>query len=93
MACSSIEAEFKALAHGLIENMWVKGILKDLKIEQKWPTKIFCDNQYTIKVAYNLVQHDKMKHVSIDQHYIKETLEENNISIHTSVLPSNELMC
>ena len=32
-------------------------------------------------MAHNPVQHDKMKHVSIDQHYVKETIEENNISI------------
>ena len=81
MACSSTEAEFKALAHGLTEIMWIKGILKDLKIEQQGPTRIFCDNQSTIKVAHNPVQYEKMKHVSIDRHYVKETLEENNISI------------
>ena len=28
VACSSIEAEFRALAHGLSEIMWIKGILK-----------------------------------------------------------------
>ena len=33
VAQSSIEAEFRALAHGLTKIMWIKGILKDLKIE------------------------------------------------------------
>ena len=61
--------------------MWIKRIHKDLKIEQQGPTRIFCGNQSTIKAAHNPVQHDKMKHVSIDRHYIKETLEENNIII------------
>ena len=75
VARSSTEAEFRALAHGLTE------ILKDLNIEQQGPTRVFCDNQSTIKVAHNPVQHDKMKHVSIDRHYVKETIEENNISI------------
>ena len=81
VARSSTEAEFRALAHKLTEIMWIKGILKDLKVEQQGPTRIFCDNQSTIKVADNPVQHDKMKHVSINRHYIKETLEEKNISI------------
>ena len=81
MARSSTEGEFRALAHRLTEIMWIKGILKDLKIEQQGPTRIFCDNQSMIKAAHYPIQHDKMKHVSIDRHYIKETLEENNISI------------
>ena len=81
VARSSTEAEFRALAHGLTEIMWIKGILKDLKIELQGPTRVFCDNQSTIKVAHNPVQHDKMKHVSIDRHYVKETIDKNNISI------------
>ena len=81
VARSSTEAEFRELAHGLTEIMRIKGIYKDLKIEPQGPTRVFCDNQSTIKVAHNPVQHDKMKHVSIDRHYVKETIEENNISI------------
>ena len=81
VAWSSIETEFRALAHELIEIMWIKGILKDLKIKLKGPTRVLCDNQSTIRVAHNLVQHDKMKHVSINNHYIEEILEENNKSI------------
>ena len=34
------------------------------------------------KLAHNPAQHDRMKHGSIDRHYIKETLEHNDISIH-----------
>ena len=43
-------------------------------------TIVFCDNQSTIRVAHNHVQHNRMKHVDIDRHYIKETLEQNDIN-------------
>ena len=33
LACSSTEAEFRALDHGLTEIMWIKRILQDLKIK------------------------------------------------------------
>ena len=70
VARSSTEAEFQAMSHGLAELMWIKGILKDLQIKLDSSTGIFCDNQSTIKVAHNPVQHDQMKLVSIDRHYI-----------------------
>ena len=57
VACSTADAEFRALSHGLTEIMWIKGILKDLRIKLDGPTQIFCYNQSTIKVAPNLVQH------------------------------------
>ena len=81
VAHSSTEAEFRALAHGLTEIIWIKRILQDLKIEINGTCNVFCDNQSTIRVAHNHVQHDRMKHVSIDRHYIKEILEQNNIRI------------
>ena len=80
VARSNTEAEFRALAHGLTEVMWIKGILQDLKIKMDCPTIAFCDNQSTIRVAHNPMQHDRMKHVDIDRHYIKETLEQNDIN-------------
>ena len=59
--------------------MWIKGILKELHIKLDSSTPIFFDNQSTIKVAHNPVQHDRMKHVSIDRHYITKTLDQNDI--------------
>ena len=56
-------------------------ILQDLKIKINGSCNVFCDNQSTIRVTHNHVQYDRMKHVSIDRHYIKETLEQNNICI------------
>ena len=84
---SKTKAEFRALAQGLTEIMWIKGILQNLKIERggvhvdQSSCNIFCDNQSTIHVAHNPVQHDRMKHVSIDRHNITETLEQNDIHI------------
>ena len=51
VAQSSTEAEFRALAHGLTEVMWIKGILQDFKIKIDCPTIVFCDNESTIKVS------------------------------------------
>ena len=33
--------------------------------------KLFCDNKTAISIINNHVQHDRMKYVEIDRHFIK----------------------
>ncbi|RDY05890.1 Copia protein, partial [Mucuna pruriens] len=54
---------------------WHKIILDDLKVKYEGPIKLFCDNNSTVSIAHNLVQHDKTKHIEIDRHFIKEKLD------------------
>ena len=81
VARSNTKVEFRALAHELTEIRWIKRILQSLKIKINGSRNVFCENQSTIRIAHNPVQHDRMKHESIDRHYIKETLEQNDIRI------------
>ena len=37
--------------------------------------KLYCDNKSTINIAHNPVQHDRTKHVEVDNHFIEEILE------------------
>ena len=80
MSRSSTEAEYQALAYGFTEVIWIKELLKNLKIKTECQTRIFCDNLSAISLAHNQVQHDWMKHVNIDRHWIRETLEDYKIS-------------
>ncbi|RDY13778.1 hypothetical protein CR513_01262, partial [Mucuna pruriens] len=57
-----VEAEFRAMAHGICKGLWMKIILDDLKVEYDGPMKLFCDNNSAINIAHNLVQHDITKH-------------------------------
>ncbi|KAK3004985.1 hypothetical protein RJ639_017903 [Escallonia herrerae] len=75
VARSSSEVEFRSMAQGICELLWLKIILKDLKIKSETPMKPYCENKFTINTAHNPVQHDRTKHVEVDQHFIKEKLE------------------
>ena len=75
VARSSVEAEFRAMAHGIYELLWIKIMLSDLGIKWEEPMKLYCDKKSTISIAHNPMQHDRTKHVEVDQHFIKEKLE------------------
>ncbi|KAA0060549.1 Cysteine-rich RLK (receptor-like protein kinase) 8 [Cucumis melo var. makuwa] len=81
VARSSAEAEYRAMSLRICEEIWLQKVLSDLHQECETPLKLFCDNKAAISVANNPVQHDKTKHVDIDQHFVKERLDSRSICI------------
>jgi hypothetical protein len=74
VARSSAEAEYRAMAHGVCELLWIQTLLRDLGLSDSGPMKLYCDNKAAINIAHNPVQHDRTKHIEIDRHFIKEKL-------------------
>ncbi|XP_048139417.1 uncharacterized mitochondrial protein AtMg00810-like [Rhodamnia argentea] len=58
VARSSAEAEFRAMAQGVCELLWLKGLLEDLGVSAHLPMMLYCDNKAAISIAHNPVQHD-----------------------------------
>nr|KYP62604.1 Copia protein [Cajanus cajan] len=75
VSCSSAEAKFRALAQGMCEGLWMKIILDDLKVKVDNPVQLYCDNKSVMSIAHNPVQHDRIKHIEIDRHFIKDNLD------------------
>lgn len=88
VARSSAEAEFRALAHGICEIMWLKLLLDELGIRENNPMKVYCDNKAAIAMSHNPVHHDRTKHVEVDRHFIKEKIENGTICM--TYIPSSE---
>ncbi|RVW42603.1 Retrovirus-related Pol polyprotein from transposon TNT 1-94 [Vitis vinifera] len=63
VALSSAEAEFRGMAKGLCELLWLKRLLTEIGFAPKFEMNIFCDNKAAIDISHNLVQHDQTKHV------------------------------
>ncbi|GAA0173856.1 transmembrane signal receptor [Lithospermum erythrorhizon] len=47
VARSSAEAEFRAMAHGVCEAVWIKRLYGELNIQYNGPIQLYCDNQTT----------------------------------------------
>lgn len=46
---------------------WLKILLNELGFSPKKPMILFCDNNTTIDIVNNMVQHDQMKHIKLDR--------------------------
>lgn len=75
VARSSAEAEYRTMANGVCELLWLQRVLNELKLLIEAPMKLYCDNKAAISIGNNPVQHDRTKHVEVDRHFIKEKLE------------------
>ena len=88
VARTSVEAEFRSVAHGICEVLWIKRILDELKVASQSPIKAYCDNKAAISIAHNPVLHDRTKHVEVDKHFIKEKIESRHICM--TYVPTDE---
>ncbi|KAM7506655.1 hypothetical protein LguiA_017108 [Lonicera macranthoides] len=81
VARSSAEAEYRGMAMGVQELLWLKFLLTDLGYPPREPMVLYCDNKAACDIAQNPVQHDRTKHVEVDRFFIKEKLEENVVDV------------
>ena len=48
------------MAHGVCELLWIRSILKNLRIEYATPMNLYCDNKAAIEIAQKSVQYDQI---------------------------------
>jgi hypothetical protein len=60
------------VANGVAEASWLRQLLQELHAPLSKSTLIYCDNVSTVYLSTNLVQHQCIKHVKIDLHFIQE---------------------
>ena len=65
VALSSVEAEFRGIAKGITEVLWIRKLLTELGFKQN-SCELNCDNKAAISISENPVQHDRTKHVEVD---------------------------
>lgn len=81
VARSSVEAEFRGMALGICETLWLKLLMEDLGYPPKQPIQLYCDNKAACDIAHNPIQHGRTKHVEVDRFFIKEKLDEKTVEL------------
>ncbi|XP_031288153.1 secreted RxLR effector protein 161-like [Pistacia vera] len=72
VAQSSAEAKYRAMALATCELIWLKQLIQELKFVEVSQIKLLCDNQVALHIASNPVFHERIKHIEIDRHFIRE---------------------
>ena len=78
---SIAKAKYVAASACYAQILWMKQTLKDFGCEL---TKIplLCDNESAIKLANNLVNHSRTKHIDIRHHFLRDQEAKGDIIIH-----------
>ena len=63
------------MAKRLCKLLYLRRFLTEIGFPPSCEINLLCDNKATIDIAHNPVQHDRTKHVEVDQHLIKQNLE------------------
>uniref|UniRef100_A0A2N9IQA1 Reverse transcriptase Ty1/copia-type domain-containing protein n=1 Tax=Fagus sylvatica TaxID=28930 RepID=A0A2N9IQA1_FAGSY len=86
VAMSTTEAEYMAVAEAAKEALWLKGLVKELGLNQGG-VQMHCDSQRAIYLAKNQVYHARTKHIDVRFHKIRELIVTGDIvleKVHTS---------
>ncbi|OMP03277.1 Reverse transcriptase, RNA-dependent DNA polymerase [Corchorus capsularis] len=81
VARSSTEAEYRVIANAAAELSWLQNILQELHVSTKQVPLILCDNVGATYVSMNPALHSKMKHISIDFHFVRDKVNTGQLTI------------
>jgi hypothetical protein len=90
VALSSCEAEYMGETQATKEAVWLRSLLKEMNHEQLRATIIFGDNQGAIALAKNPQYHARTKHISIQQHYVREVVEAGEVKM--EFIPTSKMI-
>ena len=69
------------MAHVTSELIWLRMLFSELSMSSSTPSIPCCDNQSTMHIALNLVFHKRTKHIEIDCHFVREKIQNKDITL------------
>ena len=78
---SSAEAEYRGVANVVSKSCWLRILLLKLYCPISKATHVYCDNISAIYLFGNPVQHQRIKHVEMDIHFVREKVARGHIRV------------
>ena len=73
---SSAETEYRSMASGVSEILWLVGLCKELNMKIQLRVNIQIDSKSAIQIVANPIFHERTKQIEIDLHFIREKFKE-----------------
>ncbi|XP_019242524.1 PREDICTED: uncharacterized protein LOC109232535 [Nicotiana attenuata] len=71
---SLAEVEFRSMASCAAEVIWLTGLFNELGVKIELPTTLICNSKAAIQIADNPIFHERIKHIDIDCHFVREKI-------------------
>ncbi|GKC54842.1 ribonuclease H-like domain-containing protein [Tanacetum coccineum] len=78
---SSVEAEYQGVANVVTKTAWIRNLLHELHTPLFTATLVYCDNVSAVCMSANLVQHQRLKHIKIDTHFVHDFVASGQVRI------------
>jgi hypothetical protein len=81
---SSTEAEYMSQTSAVINVMWTRGLLSEMRIDDTVSdnsTVIYANNQETIKLVNNSIFQKRTKHIVVKYHYTRDLISQKKIKL------------
>ncbi|GJY29492.1 ribonuclease H-like domain-containing protein [Tanacetum coccineum] len=75
------EAEYRGVANAVVETCWLRNLLRELHTPLSSATLVYCDNVSAIYLSSNPVQHQRMKHIEIDIHFVRDLVAASEVRV------------
>jgi hypothetical protein len=74
MVGSNTKVKYQLMTSTASELTWVNQVLADLNLKSKEPMIMYRDNQTVRYITTNSVFHERIKHIEVDCHFIREKI-------------------
>jgi hypothetical protein len=81
IATSTCAAEYIAVSEASRELVWMRNLLAELDCTQREPSKLLCDNTAAVILSGDQAFHDRVKHLDVRYHWIRECVENGDITV------------
>ena len=81
MALSTAKAEYIAAGACCAQILYIKQTLIDYGVVLEKKVPLLCYNESAVKLANNVVQHSRTKHIDIYHHFLRDHVAKNDISL------------
>ncbi|GJR46878.1 ribonuclease H-like domain-containing protein [Tanacetum coccineum] len=74
-------AEYHGVANVVAETAWIRNLLLELHTSLAPATLVYCDNVSAMYLSNNPVQHQRIKHIEIDIHFVRDYVASGQVRV------------